>query len=598
MHQRPLRLLTATALGLGTFSLLALGLGLLGHLNHATTFAIPIASIAGWVFSVRKHLAGKAFLFGSLRAWLKHSAGWSTLWLVAVPALALTATAASIMPGVLWKHGDPHPYDVLAYHLQIPRQWHEAQQISLLKENSFSCFPMNQEMHYLQLMHLFRSPWRAMYACQFLSMILMALTALGTRALVLMKCKNSGAAHAAGVLVVGAPWIAMLGSTAYIESGLLFFGVLAGAWALNAIDSTHTPFRRFLLGGVMAGLAAGVKYTGVPAILLAIPLAALCAITKVRLRRTLVGCAIFSLTGLAVFAPWMIRNMAWTGNPIFPLAMHILGQGHFTDQQVDRFLVAHTPPPSLLTGPARLATYCSSVLGQWQFGFVLIPLAIAGVLSAGRRPAVRFLATVFAVQTIIWIGFTHLQPRFFTPVIPFAAALVALAIHKRRYARPLVLIVSLSALVGFVPLHLEFERYLNGPEQIRYFFGNDDLKFCVPRQLATLIDHPETKIALIGNAEPFFIPVAAAQITYRSVFDVVIPQGSNCIDAWLGQSVIELRKDHLVEISLPELKRLSETYTHIPAPRIVQGWNVDEDGYIFLAPDNRAAKGAASRPAN
>jgi hypothetical protein len=45
------------------------------------------------------------------------------LFVVTMPLLAIAATGACVLPGVLWKPDDPHPYDVVSYHLQVPREW-------------------------------------------------------------------------------------------------------------------------------------------------------------------------------------------------------------------------------------------------------------------------------------------------------------------------------------------------------------------------------------------------------------------------------------------------------------------------------------------
>ena len=68
------------------------------------------------------------------------------LILLAAP-MAVVVIAASLSPGFLWKPLDPHPYDVLSYHLQIPREWFDAGKIVPLLHNSFSFFPMGMEMH-------------------------------------------------------------------------------------------------------------------------------------------------------------------------------------------------------------------------------------------------------------------------------------------------------------------------------------------------------------------------------------------------------------------------------------------------------------------
>src|SRR5204863_10008875 len=85
--------------------------------------------------------------------------------------LAAACVSASMPPGVMWRSaGDPHPYDVLEYHLQVPREWQESGRITPLKHNVYCFFPANVEMQYLLVMHIAGSAWRAMYVAHFITL--------------------------------------------------------------------------------------------------------------------------------------------------------------------------------------------------------------------------------------------------------------------------------------------------------------------------------------------------------------------------------------------------------------------------------------------
>ena len=85
-----------------------------------------------------------------------------------------------MVPGLLWKPGEPHGYDVVEYHLQAPREWYEAGRIVPLRHNAFSFFPFNVEMHYLLAMHLEGGPYKGMYLCQLMHLAMMVLVVLAT----------------------------------------------------------------------------------------------------------------------------------------------------------------------------------------------------------------------------------------------------------------------------------------------------------------------------------------------------------------------------------------------------------------------------------
>src|SRR5689334_14112474 len=118
---RSLRFSTAGALGLGIYSLGALGLGLLGALHRNTALAFPLISIAAFVVT---HLPlMRTFSFSatnrSAENWLNAKTNQWWVLLGPVSVLSVAAVAASLPPIAMWREaGDPHPYDVLEYHLQ------------------------------------------------------------------------------------------------------------------------------------------------------------------------------------------------------------------------------------------------------------------------------------------------------------------------------------------------------------------------------------------------------------------------------------------------------------------------------------------------
>ena len=151
-------------------------LGLMGGLGTLTSWAILAI---GW------SLAGWKVLYGprdeadpSFTAWLKQPVGWAGWWLLAVPFLVLALVGAMVPPGMLWTPLEPHGYDVVEYHLQVPREWYEAHHIGRLHHNVFSYFPFIVEMHYLLAMHLLGGPWAGMYLAQLMHLAFMILTVL------------------------------------------------------------------------------------------------------------------------------------------------------------------------------------------------------------------------------------------------------------------------------------------------------------------------------------------------------------------------------------------------------------------------------------
>ena len=584
----PLRVATAGGLGLGVFSLGGLALGLMGALNRPVALAFPVVGyllLGGDLF--RRGVAQRWDRANLIR-WLRQPAG--SLWVWAVPAVSLTLSvvAASVMPGVLWRDsGDPHPYDVTSYHLEVPREWYELGRIVPLRHNMFSYFPMNAEVQSLLLDHAAggpTGPWDAMYAGQFVS--------VAATLLMLLAVAAVGGPVAAAVAST-VPWVVMLGGVAYVESTLMLYTALAIAWALRATTDPggsaagSAPFvRPLLVAGVMAGLACGVKITAVPMLLAAVPVAIVAALGRsVPWRRLAIGCGAFVVAGSLVVSPWLVRNVAWAGNPLWPVGMSVLGRDHFSPGQVERFRVAHSPRPDQRSVDARLGVLWRDVLGHWQYGFVLLP---AGALAAGLRwrdRQTRLLVVTAIIVLFVWFGFTHLLARFLVMLVPVAAVAVGRAAAGRLWPAGLA-VAGLAAACGWAGVGPTLAVWTLPPEKVG-LFG--------PTRLSDILAHaPDLKeamaagrqVGVVGDAQAFFYQLPISHLHYRTVFD--LPAGeADPVTAWVGPGA-EGNGDWLLVVNPAEVARLHATY--VATPPLPPAW-AKGTGATFLVRGDELARG-------
>src|SRR5947209_2014296 len=138
----------------------------------------------------------KSFIFASAYA------HW--LWLLAAPVTVIVLVGSMIYPGILC-HDEPNGYDVVEYHLQIPREWFELGRIVPLHHNVFSYFPFNVEMHYLLAMHLRGGPWAGMYLAQLMHATFIALTIFAIYGFVRWDA-NRTRAVIASIALTCVPW--------------------------------------------------------------------------------------------------------------------------------------------------------------------------------------------------------------------------------------------------------------------------------------------------------------------------------------------------------------------------------------------------------
>ncbi|HWE92623.1 MAG TPA: hypothetical protein VG269_01500 [Tepidisphaeraceae bacterium] len=598
-----LHVLTAAGLGLGGIALLSLGLGLIGWLNFRTAVALLAV---GW-------LMGFAALWGrgalpATREWLAAKAGWEWLGLLATPFVVVWLVGAMVPPGMLWTPEEPHGYDVAEYHLQIPREWYEAGRIVPLHHNVFSYFPFNVETHYLLAMHLRGGPWAGMYLAQLMHGAFVVLTVLAVYGFARRGAGPPGAMIAT-LAAASVPWLSQLAPIAYDEGGFLLFGTLAIGWALAALSEAQSRLRRFALAGVMAGFACGSKLTAVPEVLVFVPVCAVgvgfftmlgCKSTSaendpvrrpeaefVGGRGLRVGIAIFLLTGSLCFAPWLVRNMAWAHNPVFPEAMPLLGRGHFSQEQMERFEHAHKAAEALRSPIRRGVELWRQIVVGWQFGYLLFPLAAAGFVLSIRRPESWFLAGMLVLLALFWAGFTHLQGRFFVLAIPLGALLAA-RIEWGRAAWGGVALVLVFGILGAArvnarlaallygsdadPKHSRLAAFLYGsegepkrlgiiqPSGDGQLLGNEDLRYFTAEAIEGM--PPDTKLILVGEGRAFWYQIPMSRLRYKTVFDADTSGGKGLVEGWAGPAAD--RGGAWLLIEPEELKRFARTYPPIP----------------------------------
>ena len=405
---KSLTAITCISLGLGIMSLGILALGLAGWMNQK--WAVGIMA-AGDLIAISAGYS-RAKNWNAAR-WFGEAANWGWLWVAPAAVAGVVALAACFPPGILW--GDePNGYDVVEYHLQIPREWYEAGRITALHHNVFSYFPFNVEMHYMLAMYLhagFWGPWAGMYLAQMMHMGFCAATVWAVYAL----AGGGRRGIIAGQLVAAVPWTGLLSAVAYNDGGTLLFGILAIGWAIRA-----NSWREFLIAGLFAGFAAGAKLSVAPLVLAGVPI-----VIFITRPKCWVGCGSYLLAAILVLSPWLIRDWKWTGNPVFPEAMSVLGHDHFSAVQVERWREAYWPDPKYRSAVGHASGLWNEVLADVRFGLVLFPLGIAAVVLGFRNRAMVCLAVLLIFQTAFWLAFTHLQSRFMVIAIPIVALMVA-----------------------------------------------------------------------------------------------------------------------------------------------------------------------------
>lgn len=418
----------AAGLGLGILMWLAWSIAALGFL----------ATLSAWLLVAIGSVCCIGFLFLRQRADnnIATSNGLSfSAWLLICPMIGLALVACCCPPGTLWRV-EAFGYDVTSYHLQIPKEWMANGQLTGLNHNVYSYLPSLMEGTFLFLGYLMGSVYRAIYLCQLIHFSMAILAALQVAKLA-SKWITPFAANLTGALLLCVPWTLITGSMAYNEMTAIVMGTTA---LLILFDDPIKARWASVLTGIMLGLATFAKLTAGP--MLALPLAAMVlfkANTQQDRKTWHVGLLI--LASALTLSPYFLRNAIQTGNPVFPFATSIFGNGHWTDKDVDRWQGGHHNNADMST---RLKAVGWQWLGNQGYGaigghkrirlpgaiesqniahfeyesgvspwWVLALLGGVGMLfiKSHRKLAIILFGILF-FQLLFWIFGTHLQARF------------------------------------------------------------------------------------------------------------------------------------------------------------------------------------------
>jgi 4-amino-4-deoxy-L-arabinose transferase-like glycosyltransferase len=403
--------------------LLVLLLGLMGLLHRSLWIALLVAMSAAGAVRIRRWAVDPHLTIDARPQW----ADW--LWLAAAPTLAMALLVATVPPGLLWR-AEAGGYDVLEYHLNVPKEYFQSGNIVFLRHNAYSNMPCNAEMLYLLTMVLRGDVWQAASLAKMLNAALAILTAAAVWLAGRQFDRSTGLI--AGLAAATCPWLVYLSGVAYVENGMLFAGSLAVATLLRWWSQRHDAdaWRWAAATGLLVGLACGYKYTAL-ALLAAPVLAVVAAMTLFGRQRRAVLLVLFALCGAITFGPWAAKNFRMTGNPLFPLAYRVFGAkaGVWDDQLAERWREGHKPDVENRPLVGRLHTLNHAVLGEARYGrYLPFALAVPILLSRRRRDGRDIILAWLVIAALLaWLALTHLVDRFAVLILPPLLLLVGRA---------------------------------------------------------------------------------------------------------------------------------------------------------------------------
>ena len=358
-------------------------------------------------------------------------------------------------------------YDSLLYHLALPRLYLLNHKIFHVSWNLFSNYPCLGEMLYTFAV--------SVQGDELAKLINLSVSVLCAAAVYLVSCRLFD--RRVGILATAFFYITPITSTLSWTTGVDLFVVF---FILLAFYAFFNSFPVYVVA-LFAGLALSCKLTA----LFFIPAFLILYISK---KAKLKDIFIFVVIILAVFAPWLIKNIIYTGNPLFPHLRNFFG-GTVLNEDSFKILIAELRDTKIrnildvLKLPWDL-TVNVPPFGRYMIGpmfLFLIPLIFIRGLSRApsRAPDIvrsgsgtvpnymKYIPLFFLSCLIFWVVVTQLS-RYFLPGIAVLSIILAYScvkffdfkgILKHTIFAGIILILGLNICWSFYLLNYYFKPF-------------------------------------------------------------------------------------------------------------------------------------------
>lgn len=440
------RSLFGTAIGSGVISTWIL---VSGAVSLLTPWALSLLAVAAaWVaFRSRLYLAEQWEGTWSVLAPEISRLGFVVLSLVAVFLLLQSATP-------------PADWDVLTYHLDVPAEFLQRGKIFLPADNHHVAFVGLQQMLYVPLLAAGAESGPAVLNAALAVLLALTMFAAGRRLL------DEATGRLASVLLWGSPVILLVAVTARVDVTAAWF-LLLSHYALVVCLDRREIGGWFLMAGLMAGFAFAVKYSALaylagmtPVIVWTLGTGTSSPLRWVRWAGAFAG--MFLLTA----SPWLIKNTALFGAPLYPF---------FTEIQLEPWLASYvgssavpaSVDPSVFEIPAQTREPIS-VVGLFtdpgamtperegafyfaNFALLLLPLSL---LCRRRKVAALLVPALIYVPLVLYpdarINLRYLIPALVTGTLVASWLLLRAGrklFRSKRVRRAFVAIVAMLCLL-------------------------------------------------------------------------------------------------------------------------------------------------------
>lgn len=457
------QILLALALGFGVVSTGIFFLGIIGQLSALTVYIW--LTVCGFAASFQwQEMFATLRRKGYFHIWRSHA---NQNWLDILFPLILCLSLILLIPSVLTPVRD---YDALMYHLQVPRLFLERGSYFFDPEFYRLSYPSLTEMLFLVGIAFDVDIFSQWISLTYAIIFFLSVYAYGKRFFtpevgLLAVCILAGNP--------AFPTYAASPSNDFSWAGYDFWCIFAlSIWA--SMNNRERRNKFLILAGIMAGLAAGTKYLSLPFIAIAgvLVLGTSINIKEDTKQAPLKALTIFGLATAIVASPWYIKNLAWTGNPFYPLVFGGPGWGALQKSLLNDYMGSFGTGPGiqdLLLIPVNL------YLAQPRFATMsleifhpLLWLGFGIVFTKGWRNHI-LLVIYSAAGFIVW----SLSMDVIRFLLPLSGCLAILSSHViSTFPRSIKRAVSIIFIAGFMLITIGYQiSEISSTGTFRYLAG-------------------------------------------------------------------------------------------------------------------------------
>jgi len=544
-------LVFAEGVGLSFLSLFTLAIGLVGGLHRLLLFIVPIGA-ATFLFVFLWRSGKFAIADRETEPILNVEANGPRDWITAKALWFGLPFALFIVLGAMLP---PREFDVREYHLQIPKEWYQAGQISLAQHNIYGNMPLGAEMQAvlgMVVMQGERDWWTGALVGKTV-MSLFTLLASMTLFLAGRRFVNTTAGVIAALVYVSTPWIARTSMMGYNEPAVAFYFIAAIYSVFLWKQLATRNISHVLLAGFMAGSAVACKYPAL--VFVVVPL-----FFWILIERRLSALAndssavdescnnesasttpnragyvhwkealVFAAAALVACGLWFGKNAYLADNPTYPLLYEWFGGESLDTEQYDRWTTVHGVPKTK-DGSYSLVQMKDAITrvtlrSDW-LSPLLMPLAALSLFVRRFRSLVWPLVAIYVFVILSWWLLTHRIDRFWVLVLPVVALLAGIGVtwSSTRMWHQVVIGMMVWGLVcnlQIITSHIAVDnRFFVALEELR--LGNIRDGVFDPtfndrahKKLNEVVP-AGCKVLLVGDAEPFDLEVP---VLYNTCFD-------------------------------------------------------------------------------